>query len=1607
MRARSRPGREHRQRTLEVLERRLLLAPIGAGAYAPGTSDDYVAAFESRYLDPVPPGASGFQFDDSDRWSTTATDGGGLSQGDATTLTWSLPPDGTLTDDGTASNLIAFFDGLYGAGAGGSDYTQRPWFPIFEDSFARWSALSGITYVYEPNDDGASMSSSRPGIVGTRGDTRIFGKNIDGASGGTLAYNYFPNYGDMVLDTSESSWFGSESNASRYARNVIIEEVGHGLGFEHVLPLDGTKLLEPQATNSFDGPQFDDILAVHRGYGDVHEKAGGNDIAANATPLAAGTIAAGTTVTIGADGVDASVAPTDIDFVSIDDNSDTDFYSFTVATSKSIAATLTPIGPTYDQGQQCGDGSTSGNCLPPPDPTSFNASAQSDLTLRLIDTNGVSPLITANSGGLGQSETIAETDLPGGGTYYLRITGAQNAAQLYQLDLTIGDATGADTISPSVSQWTPADGSVIVPPSVDIDVQFSEAVTGVDATDMVLKGTAAASATAGNVIHLGGNQYRFPVTGLVDGDLQVTLAPDANDIEDLAGNDLAEATFSLTVFEGLAVTTTIEGINRDENAGNSLGFTFSQINPHGAAGPSHLVSVVYNSIEWHTKTGMQQHSQSLGDFQGNGFFGPLNPTDFVDDPHVIFDPFAERFVVLAANNDFDTDSSRLFLAVSDDDDPNSTWHFGEINSTVNVDGDDHYVSDVAIAVDEEAIYITADLFGFSSGFGGSRLWILDKGDGSGGLYDGGSIASNIYDPSSEISLSYDAFQFLPAQLQAPAPAGTGTILLSSAIGFSGGAEGLIVIRIDDPLGSPSFTDTRLNVGNISLGSPPNAPQRDSSVSLDTGFDGISSVAWHDDSLWAVETINPAAGVDSGQATVHWYRLDTSNLNSISLSAQGNVGGEDIGAGTHTFFPSVTVDSEGNVGFTFNASSADLYPSSYVTGWLQSSSSFEDSVDLAAGLDAYESFSGAWGNYSSVALDPADDLSFWAFNSYALERNSTAGRWGTRWGSFRLSTSSTPGVSLQVAPASVAENSGTPIEFTFSRDGATDNPLTVHFTIGGDAIYLDDYLQTGSGTFGGAGGQGTVQFATGADTAIVAISPIADEVDEPSESVTVQLNADASYSVATAGVMTGVINNDDATPIADAGGPYLIDEGDSLQLDGSGTTDADSGALTYQWDVDGNGNYNEGITGQQPVVSASQLAALGLGDGHLGPVVIRLLVSDGANPATATTTLTVRNVAPEAHAGGPYLLKTGYDAQFDASTSSDPGNDIVSYAWDLDNDGQYDDATGVAPTATWSQLTSLGIAWTGTHPVSVRVTDTDGAATAATTSLTIQPSTVTERLLFYNNSAFDAPNNDDAIAAKTALLPPGNATFDNYSSYIRGINGLFVDLDRLADRSLTAADFTFLVGNDNNPGGWSAAPNPAIQVHAAAGINGADRIEFIWNDGVIVNTWLQVTVHANVRTGLPSDDVFYFGSALGDTGDSTAQALTNGFDFSGVRSHASSNVGVSSTYDLNRDDYVDGADLAAARDHVSNFHAALQLIVVPGAAPPPVAESVVAQSLDDATIGSAEAAMPATTTKRSLLVEATALAEPQLVAGPARSTSASLESLLDLLAADVWQAENEN
>src|SRR6266545_2463339 len=66
---------------------------------------------------------------------------------------------------------------------------------------------------------------------------------------------------------------------------------------------------------------------------------------------------------------------------------------------------------------------------------------------------------------------------------------------------------------------------------------------------------------------------------------------------------------------------------------------------------------------------------------------------------------------------------------------------------------------------------------------------------------------------------------------------------------------------------------------------------------------------------------------------------------------------------------------------------------------------------------------------------------------------------------------------------------------------------------------------------------------------------------------------------------------------------------------------------------------------------------------------------------------------------PPAPETGQQITF-TSTSTDPDDGIASYAWDLDNDNQFDDGTGASAHRS--------LATAGTYTVNLKVTDASGA-----------------------------------------------------------------------------------------------------------------------------------------------------------------------------------------------------------------------------------------------------------------------------------------------------------
>ena len=117
-------------------------------------------------------------------------------------------------------------------------------------------------------------------------------------------------------------------------------------------------------------------------------------------------------------------------------------------------------------------------------------------------------------------------------------------------------------------------------------------------------------------------------------------------------------------------------------------------------------------------------------------------------------------------------------------------------------------------------------------------------------------------------------------------------------------------------------------------------------------------------------------------------------------------------------------------------------------------------------------------------------------------------------------------------------------------------------------------------------------------------------------------------------------------------PLSIDEGDSLLLEALGWTDPNNDPLTYTWDVDNDGQFDD-ATGASTTLNWSTLTALGLGDGD-SVHTVRLRVDDGLGGVTTSgpILLTIHNVAPTSDAGTGYEIAEGLGLSL-LGSGSDP------------------------------------------------------------------------------------------------------------------------------------------------------------------------------------------------------------------------------------------------------------------------------------------------------------------------------------------------------------------
>jgi hypothetical protein len=352
--------------------------------------------------------------------------------------------------------------------------------------------------------------------------------------------------------------------------------------------------------------------------------------------------------------------------------------------------------------------------------------------------------------------------------------------------------------------------------------------------------------------------------------------------------------------------------------------------------------------------------------------GALN---FTFDPKCLYDAASGRFFVLVPEKYNNPNRSWINVAVSDDSDPNGTWYFYRTDSIVVVNGTQYWVDYPGFGIDHNGVYVTGNLFGFSSGFAGGWFRCFRK--------------ANML--SSSATTFVDFRDSANPSIQCAQATGTPQAAFFTSVSNT---TTMAVHAIRDLLGSPTKVTTTIAVPSFSY---PNsdAPQQGSGSTCDT-LDGRIMNAWYRNGR--LITSHAVRTGTSGNRTVgRWYEFNMGNWpnsGSVTLVQAGNVDWGSLWA----LFPTVAFNDFNDMGMIVGGSSSAQFAAVYLTGRKLTDPAGTMGLPSLSKMGTSAWTGGRWGDYFGIQVDPTDGLTFWGIGEYC-----EGGSWKTWITSWRVAT----------------------------------------------------------------------------------------------------------------------------------------------------------------------------------------------------------------------------------------------------------------------------------------------------------------------------------------------------------------------------------------------------------------------------------------------------------------------------------------------------------------------------------------------------------------------------------------------------------------------------
>jgi PKD repeat protein len=497
-----------------------------------------------------------------------------------------------------------------------------------------------------------------------------------------------------------------------------------------------------------------------------------------------------------------------------------------------------------------------------------------------------------------------------------------------------------------------------------------------------------------------------------------------------------------------------------------LGDEGSSIPPdvNAEVGPNHLMITLNTEVRIQTKTGDNLSTVSL-----SSFFSGLPGSSGTFDPRVEFEPFSRQWIVVCVAGSSGS-SSRLFIAISETDDPTGNWYKYAIDTDPNNAGWMDYPN---MGFNKKWLVVSGNMFSNGGSFQNNVYFVIKKSD----------LLNGLPNPQYTRIVSGTSFTVVPAVTYDTMV--EDIYLISNINNMTTSFIGKFKITGD--IGSEILQfQGYVNLNNtwrVAGTTSDFAPQLGSSHKISSGDSRMQNVIYRHGKLWGTHHVFLPAN-SPNRSAIQWFELDASSGAVLQFARVDE-------AGKHFTYPSIAVNAVEDILIGYSSFSTSQYASSSYSfrsgddpvNTIQSRYEYKDG--LASYYKTFGGGSNRWGDYSATDVDPDNDLDLWTLQEYAELPTGSTDHWGTWWAMLIREAAPVAAFSADQTTIAVGgavnftdESSFEPESWSWTFEGGTpgtsteQNPvnivysatgeynvsLTVTNTAGSNSITMTDYIE---------------------------------------------------------------------------------------------------------------------------------------------------------------------------------------------------------------------------------------------------------------------------------------------------------------------------------------------------------------------------------------------------------------------------------------------------------------------------------------------------------------------------------------------------------------------